>query len=73
VVYRFGDVSSAWLQTGLASLGYGLEGALLLGASASMVWGAVALGLGRRYGRARASQSELECAALTLPANPGTA
>ncbi len=73
VVYRFGDVSSAWLQTGLTSLGYGLEGALLLGASASVVWGAVALGLGRRYGRARARQSALESAALALPANPGTA
>ena len=55
VVYRFGDVSSAWLQTGLTSLGYGLEGALLLGASASAVWGGVALGLGRRFNRARAS------------------
>jgi AAA family ATP:ADP antiporter len=73
VVYRFGDVSSAWLQTGLTSLGYGLEGALLLGASASVVWGAVALGLGRRYGRARARQSEKGGAALALPSNAGTA
>ena len=71
VVYRFGVVSSAWLQTGLTSLGYGLEGALLLGASASVVWGVVALGLGRRYGRARTSQSEVEGAVLAVPANAG--
>ena len=67
VVYRFGDVSSAWLQTGLTSMGYGLEGALLLGASASVVWGVVALELGRRYGRARAKQSDVDGAKLTLP------
>jgi len=52
-------------------LGYGLEGALLLGASASVVWGVVALGLGRRYGRARTSQSEVEGAVLAVPANAG--
>ena len=66
VVYRFGDVSSVWLQTGLTTLGYGLEGALLLGASASVVWGGVALGLGRRYGRARARQNEVEGTALAV-------
>jgi AAA family ATP:ADP antiporter len=71
VVYRFGDVSSAWLQTGLTSLGYGLEAPLLLGASASVVWGVVALGLGRRYGRARARQSELEGVPLpSVPSQP---
>ncbi len=64
VVYRFGDVSSAWLQTALASIGYGLEGALLLGASTSIVWAAVAMGLGSRYGRAAAMQSEIKGADL---------
>jgi AAA family ATP:ADP antiporter len=54
VVYRFGDVSSAWMQTGITSLGYGLDGAALLGMSASVAWGAVALSLGHRYDRARA-------------------
>ena len=49
VVYRFGDVSSAWVQAGLASLGYGLNGALAAGVAASLLWGAVALSLGRRY------------------------
>jgi AAA family ATP:ADP antiporter len=67
VVYRFGDLSSAWLQTGLTSLGYGLEGALLLGASASFVWGGVALSLGRRYLRAR---SLIESPAAPLPGGP---
>ena len=55
VVYRFGDVSSAWMQAGLRSIGYGLGGAVAVGVGASAVWGAVALGLGRRFNRARAS------------------
>lgn len=49
VVYRFGDVSSAWVQAGLGSMGYGLNGALAAGVAASLVWGAVATALGRRY------------------------
>jgi AAA family ATP:ADP antiporter len=49
VVYRFGDVSSAWVQAGLRSLGYGMNGALTIGVAGSLVWGAVAALLGRRY------------------------
>jgi len=49
VVYRFGDVSSAWLQAGLRSLGYGLNGAVTVGIAASLIWGGVAMSLGRRY------------------------
>ena len=49
VVYRFGDVSSAWVQGGLGALGYGLSGAVAVGVGASIVWGAVATSLGRRY------------------------
>jgi AAA family ATP:ADP antiporter len=49
VVYRFGDVSSAWLQAGLRSLGYGLNGAVAAGIAASLIWGGVAVFLGRRY------------------------
>jgi AAA family ATP:ADP antiporter len=60
VVYRFGDVSSAWVQTGITSLGYGLEGAVLLGISMSIGWGAVALSLGHRYDRERAGMSPAE-------------
>lgn len=71
VVYRFGDLSSAWLQTGLSSLGYGLEGALLLGALTSMLWGGVALSLGRRYAGARNASHDTRGAPLSVqPAVP---
>jgi AAA family ATP:ADP antiporter len=53
VVYRFGDVSSAWMQAGLRSLGYGLGGAVALGVGASVVWAAVAAHLGRNYEKLR--------------------
>ena len=49
VVYRFGDASSAWFQAGLMSLGYGFQGAIAIGVAASMLWGTVAVALGRRY------------------------
>ena len=49
VVYRFGDVSAAWLQAGLRSLGYGLTGAAAVGVGASIAWGAAAASLGRQY------------------------
>jgi AAA family ATP:ADP antiporter len=48
-VYRFGDVSSAWLQAGLRSIGYGLGGTIAVGVGASIAWGAVAILLGRGY------------------------
>ncbi len=57
VVYRFGDLSSAWMQTGLRSLGYGLGGAVALGVGASVVWGAVAAHLGRNYETLRHRES----------------
>ena len=40
VVYRFGDVSAAWVQAGLRGLGYGLDGAAAVGVGASILWGA---------------------------------
>jgi AAA family ATP:ADP antiporter len=49
LVYRFGDVSSAWLQAALRSMGYGLDGAVAVGITTSLAWGAVAALLGRRY------------------------
>jgi AAA family ATP:ADP antiporter len=49
VVYRFGDVSSAWVQAGLRSMGYGLNGAVTVGVAASLAWLSVAAFLGRRY------------------------
>ena len=54
VVYRFGDLSSAWVQAGLRALGYGLNGTIAVGVGASFVWFAVAAVLGRRYERIRA-------------------
>ncbi len=68
VVYRFGDVSSAWMQTEITSLGFGFEGAALLGISASIAWGAVALSLGHRYDRARAGLLYSDVAPLAAPA-----
>jgi AAA family ATP:ADP antiporter len=71
VVYRFGDLSSAWLQTGLASLGYGLEGALALGVGASLAWGVVAHALGKRYLSARTRHIETSRGQVTVhPAMP---
>jgi len=57
VVYRFGDVSSAWVQAGLRSMGYGMNGAIAVGVAASLVWGAAALFLGRRYEKIRRHDS----------------
>jgi AAA family ATP:ADP antiporter len=60
VVYRFGDVSSAWVQAGLRSMGYGMNGAIAVGVAASLVWGAAALFLGRRYEKIRRHDSARE-------------
>ena len=49
VVYRLGDLSSAWAQAGLRMLGFGMVGALGLGVVASGLWGVVAWKLGRQY------------------------
>ncbi len=53
VVYRFGDVSSAWMQAILRTLGYGMGGAVAVGIGASILWGASALHLGRNYEKLR--------------------
>jgi AAA family ATP:ADP antiporter len=49
VVYRFGDLSSAWMQAGLRAAGFGLAGAVALGIGACIAWGGVAHSAGRRY------------------------
>jgi AAA family ATP:ADP antiporter len=59
VIYRFGDVSSAWTQVGMRSVGFGLNGAVALGVGASLVWGAVATILGRRYEKIRLQESSV--------------
>jgi AAA family ATP:ADP antiporter len=57
VMYRFGDLSSAWVQSGLRSLGYGLDGAIAVGVGGSFVWLAAAAVLGRRYEKLRGQAS----------------
>jgi ATP:ADP antiporter, AAA family len=54
VVYRFGDLSSAWMQTGLRAAGFGFYGAIALALGASVGWGMAASLLGRRYEQLRA-------------------
>src|SRR5665213_407264 len=54
VVYRFGDLGSAWMQTGLRAAGFGFSAAIALGVGASVGWGVVAALLGRRYEQLRA-------------------
>jgi AAA family ATP:ADP antiporter len=56
VVYRFGDVSSAWVLAGLRSLGYGLNGAIAVGLGASLIWFAVGAVLGGRYEKIRVQE-----------------
>jgi len=58
VIYRFGDVTSAWMQAGLRAAGFGLGGAVAVGAGACIVWGAVARYAGRRYEQIRQEQSQ---------------
>jgi AAA family ATP:ADP antiporter len=58
VVYRLGDLSAAWVQSGMSMLGFAVGGGLGLGLVASAVWGATAWSLGRQYERMRAEQRE---------------
>ena len=48
-VYRFGDLTAAWLQTGLRGVGLGLTGVMGFGVGVAAAWGAVAWALGQRY------------------------
>ena len=49
VVYRFGDLTAAWMQAGLRVGGFGLVGKVALGVGLSTTWGFVAVAVGRRY------------------------
>jgi AAA family ATP:ADP antiporter len=49
VVYRFGDVSAAWVQALVGMLGQGAAGIAVFGIGVSAVWAWVALKMGRRY------------------------
>jgi AAA family ATP:ADP antiporter len=57
VVYRLGDLSSAWMQAGLRALGMGLNGTLGVGVVASGVWAISAWTLGRQYEQRKAAQA----------------
>ena len=48
-VYRLGDLTAAWMQTGLRAAGFGLLGVVSFGIAVSALWAAVAVALGRRY------------------------
>jgi ATP:ADP antiporter, AAA family len=54
VVYRFGDLSAAWIQAALRLFGAGMGSTVGFGFVTSFTWGAVALALGRRYEKLRA-------------------
>ncbi|MEQ9449863.1 MAG: MFS transporter [Rhodospirillaceae bacterium] len=58
VVYRFGDVSQAWVQAGLGAIGLGVSGIAIFGAFIAAVWGFVGLKLGRKYESAVSGQAD---------------
>jgi len=58
VVYRGGDVLTAWAYTGItATLGIGLAGVAVLSAVICAAWAVVALFLGRSYDRSAEPES----------------
>jgi AAA family ATP:ADP antiporter len=57
VVYRLGDLSSAWMQAGLRALGLGLNANLGVGVLASGIWAISAWSLGRQYEQLKAAQA----------------
>ena len=66
VVYRFGDLTAAWMQAGLRAGGFGLVGAMTVGVAVSAAWGFVALVLGRRYEALRGGTRDAAVAAGQL-------
>lgn len=48
-VYRFGDLTAAWMQAGLRAAGFGFYAVVGLGIAVSLGWAAVAMAIGRRY------------------------
>ena len=62
VIYRFGDVTSAWLSA--AVLPYGVAGLAVAGVVMSACWFPVAWALGRRYENVRGAEMRGEAPAL---------
>jgi AAA family ATP:ADP antiporter len=62
-VYRFGDLTAAWLQAGLRAAGLGVLAVAIFGAAVAAAWGVAALAIGRRYqvlaGRDQDSASQI--------------
>ncbi len=59
VVYRGGDVLTAWVYTGLtATLGFGLAGIAAVAAVVAAVWAAAGIFLGRAYERSSESEPD---------------
>jgi AAA family ATP:ADP antiporter len=56
VVYRFGDLTSAWMEAGLRAMGVRVVGSAVAGIGISIIWGMGALLLGKRYEALRAAQ-----------------
>jgi AAA family ATP:ADP antiporter len=57
VVYRFGDLSAAWMETGLRAAGLRVVGSAMAGLGISVIWGMGALMLGKRYEVLKARQA----------------
>lgn len=57
-VYRFGDLTAAWLQAGLRSIGMGFFAIIGFGIAVSAAWGITAFIIGRRYEAIVNSQSD---------------
>jgi AAA family ATP:ADP antiporter len=49
VIYRTGDLSSAWITSFMQGLGWGVGAIAVFGVLVSAIWGGVAIALGRRY------------------------
>lgn len=61
VIYRFGDLSAAWMETGLRLAGLRIMGSVAAGFGLSVLWGVGALVLGRRFEEQRIlQQAELQ-------------
>jgi AAA family ATP:ADP antiporter len=52
-VTRLGDVSSAWITSGLIAVGLSVSGMFAIGIAVSLLWGGIGLTLGRQYERRR--------------------
>ena len=57
VGYRFGDLTSAWMQTALRAAGLRVVGSAAAGFGISIIWGVSAVVLGRRFEALRAEQA----------------